>query len=291
MFAYYNIMVFGVFCVGANSDWVEIPQMQETMEKKTTSITRQYAFPRNEYVYQQPPKINDRFPHTPNPPTSTTAPPKEMSSKTTKSTLTLESNQKPATYPKDNPLIQKRMDNAEEINSEKLVGTTEAFPEETVENVDGSDDPMRGAASFIPFLRSVQDEIIVKGHKNLKGKIDMLKNLRNDLLLNIDERISKLWGGEREYSNEAREHKEEDYDMHFPSNEGALMTIGFLTFAVFLIKLVLKLVQTLKYKHSMVMVTPTMMTTNAALIGRRKRDVVFDEHKRILKLIEENRFT
>lgn len=40
-------------------------------------------------------------------------------------------------------------------------------------------------------------------------------------------------------AGEAREYKEEHYHMDFPSNEGALMTIGFLTFAVFLIKLVL----------------------------------------------------
>lgn len=38
---------------------------------------------------------------------------------------------------------------------------------------------------------------------------------------------------------ETREYKEEHHHMDFPSNEGALMTIGFLTFAVFLIKLVL----------------------------------------------------
>lgn len=40
-------------------------------------------------------------------------------------------------------------------------------------------------------------------------------------------------------AGETREYKEEHYHMDFPSNEGALMTIGFLTFAVFLIKLVL----------------------------------------------------
>lgn len=39
--------------------------------------------------------------------------------------------------------------------------------------------------------------------------------------------------------SETREYKGEHYHMDFPSNEGALMTIGFLTFSVFLIKLIL----------------------------------------------------
>ncbi|KAK9878500.1 hypothetical protein WA026_022397 [Henosepilachna vigintioctopunctata] len=142
---------------------------------------------------------------------------------------------------------------------------------------------------FIPYLKRVQDELISNSHKNLRGKIGMLRRLRDDMLFNIDEKINQLWGRK---SSEARGHKEDDYDMHFPSNEGALMTIGFLTFAVFLIKLILKLVQTLKDKHSMTMAMSTMMTnTNAALIGRRKRDTSFDEQSKILQLIEEYSFT
>lgn len=37
---------------------------------------------------------------------------------------------------------------------------------------------------------------------------------------------------------QARDYKDDSH-VDFPSNEGALMTIGFLTFAVFLIKLVM----------------------------------------------------
>lgn len=54
----------------------------------------------------------------------------------------------------------------------------------------------------------------------------------------LDTRISKLWKREQDDKNEARGYKDE-HEMDFPSNEGALMTIGFLTFAVFLIKLVI----------------------------------------------------
>lgn len=51
-----------------------------------------------------------------------------------------------------------------------------------------------------------------------------------------DERITNLWTQSDE--TVARGY-EDDGSMDFPSNEGALMTIGFLTFAVFLIKLVI----------------------------------------------------
>lgn len=49
--------------------------------------------------------------------------------------------------------------------------------------------------------------------------------------------MTNLWGPS-DQNRQARGYKDEHH-MDFPSNEGALMTIGFLTFAVFLIKLVL----------------------------------------------------
>lgn len=47
-----------------------------------------------------------------------------------------------------------------------------------------------------------------------------------------------LWGPKKNEDRSARDYKD-DYHVEFPSNEGALITIAFLTFAVALIKLVL----------------------------------------------------
>lgn len=50
--------------------------------------------------------------------------------------------------------------------------------------------------------------------------------------------VRNIW--KPKMSSEARGyHDDDDTHMDFPSNEGALMTIGFLTFGVFLIKLVI----------------------------------------------------
>ncbi|XP_045465052.1 uncharacterized protein LOC123674171 [Harmonia axyridis] len=278
-----NIIVFCLFYVGSSGDWVEIPQMQEEVAEKPSGGTKSYVFPRNEYVYRRPVKNNNRHIQSTYPPTTTaTSPIEEMMPLTTEPTENLNI---PSPYHEGPPTIQDRVDNLEEMKTEKMERKSGKLEEEVEENED-PDEPEEGTEGFMPLLKEVQEDLTVKGRKNLKGKIDRLKNLRDDLLLNIDERVTKLWGGSTKQPTEARGYKDDDHDMHFPSNEGALMTIGFLTFAVFLIKLVLKLVQAIKNKHNMMVVTPTVVT-NAAIIGRKKRDVEFDEQKRILQLMDE----
>lgn len=53
----------------------------------------------------------------------------------------------------------------------------------------------------------------------------------------LDERIKQLWPIEE--NKQARDYSSHETHVDFPSNEGALITIGFLTLAVFLVKLVL----------------------------------------------------
>jgi hypothetical protein len=91
-------------------------------------------------------------------------------------------------------------------------------------------------SGFLHLLHSIQQTLTLNAKKSLKNKISLLTNLRDTLLANIDDRMGSLWQRSEDVS-EARGH--DDHEMEFPSNEGALMTIGFLTFAVFLIKLVL----------------------------------------------------
>nr|XP_023015942.1 uncharacterized protein LOC111505377 [Leptinotarsa decemlineata] len=139
---------------------------------------------------------------------------------------------------------------------------------------------------FLPFLKMVQNKLMKYKITSHESKISVLTHLRDNLLMNIHHRISKL--SKPTTSREARGYKNEEHHMEFPSNEGALMTIGFLTFAVFLIKLVMKLVYALKYKFQMYASTTT--TTTAAtvlLLNRKKRDEDIENASRILQYIEE----
>lgn len=93
-------------------------------------------------------------------------------------------------------------------------------------------------AGFLPFLKSIQSTLMQKAHKSIKSKIQVLTDLRDNLLHEINQRIQTLWNN-KEQSSEARGYKEDYSHMDFPSNEAALITLGFLTLAVFLVKLVL----------------------------------------------------
>uniref|UniRef100_A0A2H1W487 SFRICE_005120 n=1 Tax=Spodoptera frugiperda TaxID=7108 RepID=A0A2H1W487_SPOFR len=55
--------------------------------------------------------------------------------------------------------------------------------------------------------------------------------------------------------------------VHFPSSESALMTISFLTFAVFLIKLVLQVIHT--YKNKAMMVAPLLVASGRNVFSDR----------------------
>ncbi|KAG5875176.1 hypothetical protein JTB14_007838, partial [Gonioctena quinquepunctata] len=154
------------------------------------------------------------------------------------------------------------------------------------ENVDGVNEETT-YKGFLPFLQMVQHKLMKYRKTSRKSKMSVLTHLRDNLLMNIRDRISKLW--KPTSSREARGYKDEDHHMQFPSNEGALMTIGFLTFAVFLIKLVIKLVQALKYKFQMYATTTTTTTTAATILvlNRKKRDEDIQNGSKILQYIEE----
>ncbi|XP_072929486.1 uncharacterized protein [Epargyreus clarus] len=108
------------------------------------------------------------------------------------------------------------------------------------------------------FMKLVTDNISRNTRRSFKGKIKYLEILRNNILSNIEERIEQAWpdDGQRRRRRSARGHVE------FPSSESALMTISFLTFAMFLIKLVLQVIHT--YKNKTMMVTPAVV----AAVGR-----------------------
>lgn len=106
--------------------------------------------------------------------------------------------------------------------------------------------------SVINFIKRIQESFTVRTAKTIGDKVKMLMSFRDRLMMAINMQIKKLWkthprvvtkkthkrskrtiggGGWMEHSNSGA--------IDFPSAEGALLSICFLTFAVFLIKLVL----------------------------------------------------
>lgn len=107
--------------------------------------------------------------------------------------------------------------------------------------------------NFLKFLKNIQDSFTSRTAKTINDKIKMLREFRDNLMLTINSRINSLW---RTQSRKKKINKHNRLkrtlgggggwmDQHggggmdFPSAEGALLSISFLTFAVFLIKLVL----------------------------------------------------
>ncbi|KAB0804744.1 hypothetical protein PPYR_01714 [Photinus pyralis] len=128
--------------------------------------------------------------------------------------------------------------------------------------------------SFIPYLSRVQYDLMKNAHKNKESKWNVLQNLRDHLLIEIEKRISQI-GTKKAEGRGARDFKDHDSHVDFPSNESALITIGFLTFAVFLIKIVMHLIQTLG-------------TTTTTTSGRKRREVIDnDDVLRILQHVEQ----
>ncbi|XP_014470908.1 PREDICTED: uncharacterized protein LOC106742469 isoform X1 [Dinoponera quadriceps] len=102
---------------------------------------------------------------------------------------------------------------------------------------------------------------------SLEGKIHFLKTFEKTLMSEIESRLATAMAPRRRtrgahYHGHYDDH--EDHSVGFPSIEGALMAISFLTFAVYLVRLVMLLFRN---------ITNPMTTTTAAtlLLGRRKR--------------------
>jgi hypothetical protein len=120
---------------------------------------------------------------------------------------------------------------------------------------------------FINFIKKIQDSFATRTAKTITDKIQILKKFRDSLIRSINRQIEGLWRFNKSpYSNKNKkssnlrpEHRRkkkshriqkrtlsshdegwmEGGGMAFPSAEGALLSISFLTFAFFLIKLVL----------------------------------------------------
>lgn len=105
--------------------------------------------------------------------------------------------------------------------------------------------------NFFKFIKNIQNSFATRTAKNINDKIRMLREFRDNLMLTINQRIKTLWKAKPGQKKNKRSKRtlgggdsgggwmEPGAAMEFPSAEGALLSISFLTFAVFLIKLVL----------------------------------------------------
>nr|CAH7727115.1 unnamed protein product [Callosobruchus chinensis] len=181
--------------------------------------------------------------------------------------------------------VQENVDQREEESEARIKNEEEE--KDDVDDADSGDigSPI-GMNSFMDFVRSAQKTLLQYKMNTYRSKMSVLKHLRDVLTININEKIAnfKLSNG----NNQARTYKEEEHPMDHSSNEGALMTIGFLTFSVFLIKLVIKLVHLLKYKHQYYGMNTVTTTTPATVVFLRRNGRMEDEHDitRILEYTE-----
>ncbi|GAB0095157.1 hypothetical protein DMENIID0001_105120 [Sergentomyia squamirostris] len=112
-------------------------------------------------------------------------------------------------------------------------------------------------SGLLNFLKNIQESFMSKTKRSIGDKLKYLQTIRDKLLIEIEKRITALWPPDAPPRPPPKKRSKRHFDlssgseghMEFPSSEGALMTICFLTFAVFLIKLVLHVINTIKSKH------------------------------------------
>lgn len=160
--------------------------------------------------------------------------------------------------------------------------------------------PSLSFASFIKFIKTVQESLAIKTAKTITEKINLLMEFRDSLMKAINRQIKRLWKMQPKVTatSTARGNKrfkrtlgdglmDKGGAMDFPSSEGALLSICFLTFAVFLIKLVLQVIHTIKMKKAMW--AAQMMTNDAANVvikrHRSGRDVD-DKYRNLAKVLD-----
>ncbi|XP_046971415.1 uncharacterized protein LOC124538409 [Vanessa cardui] len=115
------------------------------------------------------------------------------------------------------------------------------------------------------LMKVVTETIYKNTQRTFKSKIKYLEGLKTTILTSIEEQVENIWPDDIEHRGSRKRRARSDGargHVEFPSSESTLMTISFLTFAVFLIKLVLQVIHT--YKNKTMMVAPAVF----AAVGR-----------------------
>ncbi|CAD0204076.1 unnamed protein product [Chrysodeixis includens] len=151
----------------------------------------------------------------------------------------------------------KQPENPSEDNNSKV---KEALKNKASNSTKTEKNKVNTIENVLKFMTVVADTISKNSRRSFGGKVSYLQDLKDSILANIEDRIEETWpdedsAGARRHSRSA--HASPRGHVHIPSSESALMTISFLTFAVFLIKLVLQVIHT--YKNKAMMVAPLVV--------------------------------
>ncbi|BES90749.1 Hypothetical protein NTJ_03557 [Nesidiocoris tenuis] len=130
------------------------------------------------------------------------------------------------------------------------------------------------------IILQVHQTLISHAGQPIARKIDYLRSLQNSMLNKIWRKSQHLWvPGPSATVVEGRGHSHEA--MSFPSLEGALLTISFLTFAVFLIKCVRQFIQGMQGTNV------TMVAVTNGNRVRKTREALSTQAAHIMRLIDE----
>ncbi|XP_011882643.1 PREDICTED: uncharacterized protein LOC105570213 isoform X2 [Vollenhovia emeryi] len=130
-----------------------------------------------------------------------------------------------------------------------------------------------GIFQYLPVdvLKSVH-RTLQSQPQSIEGKLHFLKTFEKTLMSEIESRLTTTMAPSRKIRG-VDYYGHEDHDDHsvgFPSIEGTLMAISFLTFAVYLVRLVMLLLRNINM--------PTTTTTvSSVFLGRRKRSADLDD--------------
>ncbi|XP_063972249.1 uncharacterized protein LOC135160033 [Diachasmimorpha longicaudata] len=151
--------------------------------------------------------------------------------------------------------------------------TTSELPESTINN--GGEFSL----DYLPvaLFKQVHRMLLQNKQTSIPGKIDFLRKFKHTLLNEIESRLTALVSPTAP-TRVKRGSGWDDDQLGFPSVEGALLAIAFLTFAVYLVQLVMMLFRTMA----------NTATTNTVLVNRNKRSATISEETlRILQYLEE----
>ncbi|XP_039947500.1 uncharacterized protein LOC120766202 [Bactrocera tryoni] len=99
---------------------------------------------------------------------------------------------------------------------------------------------------FINFLKTVRNRWVKQSKLTFEQKLNKLKRLKNKMMHLIEDQFSMIWTPKVHMRR--RRGILGESNLNFPP-ETALISINFLTFAVFLIKLIMQVVHIIKSKH------------------------------------------
>ncbi|XP_018794683.1 PREDICTED: uncharacterized protein LOC108972512 [Bactrocera latifrons] len=148
----------------------------------------------------------------------------------------------------------KQVPNDSEHSEEMLVEDNADKSDErssTVENTNMLSHVIKGVQyptlrGFINFLRTVRSRWVKQSKMTFQQKLNKLKRLKNKMMHLIEDQFSMIWTPKVHMRH--RRGILGESNLNFPP-ETALISINFLTFAVFLIKLVMQVVHIIKSKH------------------------------------------